>query len=148
MSLASYLFLTDNVIVLTVVTRTSLPQSYFGTARRSRSTMQLMSPNSPQNCPSPSTITTPSNAPIPRPTALTIRNDIRIQSAVLPQYTLSGPTDREPAERIDDAERQHRHTQRSIDGLGNRSTPLALTLALLIDSDELKRLHKNICGSV
>jgi len=40
----------------------------------------------PQNCPFPSTITTPSNTPILRPTPLTIPNGIRIQSAVLPQY--------------------------------------------------------------
>jgi len=40
---------------------------------------------------------------------LTIPNGFRIQSAVLPQYTF--PTDQ--------------HT----DGLGDRSTPLALTLA-------------------
>jgi len=46
--------------------------------------------------PSLSTITTPSNTPIHRPTPLTTPNDIRIQSAVLPQYTLRNdrPTDR------------------------------------------------------
>jgi len=43
----------------------------------------------PQNwCPIPSTITIPSNTPIPRPTPLTTPNGIRIQSSVLPQYTL------------------------------------------------------------
>jgi len=41
----------------------------------------------PQSCPSPSTITTPSNTPIFQPTPLTTTpNTIRIQSTVLPQY--------------------------------------------------------------
>jgi len=50
----------------------------------------------PQNCPFPSTITTPFNTAIPRPTPLTIPNGIRIHSAVLPQYTFrtDTPTDR------------------------------------------------------
>ena len=41
----------------------------------------------PKTATSPSTITTPSNTPIPRSTPLTIPNGIRIQSAILPQYT-------------------------------------------------------------
>ena len=47
----------------------------------------------PKSAPSPSTITTPSNTAIPRPTPLTIPNGIRIHSAVLPQYTFQ--TDRQ-----------------------------------------------------
>ena len=38
--------------------------------------------------PLPSTIFTPSNTPIPRPTPLTTPKGIQIQSAILPQYTL------------------------------------------------------------
>jgi len=41
----------------------------------------------PQNYLLPSTITTRIYTPIPRPTPLTTPNGIRIQSAVLPQYT-------------------------------------------------------------
>jgi len=41
----------------------------------------------PKTAPSHSTITTPSNTPIPCPTPLTTPNGIRIQSAVLPQCT-------------------------------------------------------------
>jgi len=40
-------------------------------------------PKSPQNCPFPFD----DHHPIPRPTPLTTPNSIRIQSAVLPQYT-------------------------------------------------------------
>jgi len=65
----------------------------------------------------------PSNAPH-RPTPVTIPNGIRIQSAVLPQDTFR--TDRQT------------HTHRPTDWLGDSSTPLALTLAILIESDELK----------
>jgi len=51
----------------------------------------------PKTAPSPLPITTPSNTPILRPTPLTTPNDIRIQLAVLPQYTLQTdrPTDRQ-----------------------------------------------------
>jgi len=41
----------------------------------------------PKTDPSPLTFTTPSNTPIIRQTPLTIPNDIRIHSAILPQYT-------------------------------------------------------------
>jgi len=45
-------------------------------------------PNSPPKLSlPPSTITTPSNKPIPRPTPRITPNGIRIQLAVLPQYT-------------------------------------------------------------
>jgi len=47
----------------------------------------------PQNCPFPSTITTPPNTPIPRPTPLTTPNDIQIQSAIC-HNMLCGQTDR------------------------------------------------------
>ena len=45
---------------------------------------------------SSSTVSTPSNTPIPRQTPLTAPNGIQIQSAVLPQHTLrtDRPTDR------------------------------------------------------
>jgi len=51
----------------------------------------------PKTAPSPSTITNPSITPIPWPTPLTTPNGIRIQSAILPQYTLrtDRPTDRQ-----------------------------------------------------
>ena len=54
----------------------------------------------PKTAPFPSTITTPSNTPITRPTPLITLNGIRIHSAVLPQYTFR--TDRHT----------DRHTQR------------------------------------
>jgi len=65
--------------------------------------------------------------PIPRPTPLNIPNGIRIQSADLLQYTfwIDRPT----------------YTHRPTDGLGDRSTPLALTLAILIESDVLIMLQ-------
>ena len=74
--------------------RATSPQSNLRRARRNgligyNGTPQIHH----QNCPSPSTITTPSNTPIPRPTPFTIPNGIRIQSAVLPQYTFR--TDRQ-----------------------------------------------------
>ena len=47
-----------------------------------------------QNCPFPTTISTPLNTPIPRPTPLTAPNGIQIQSAVLPQYIFWTATDR------------------------------------------------------
>ena len=76
----------------------------------------------PQNCPSPSTIITPSNKPIPRPTPITIPNGIRIQSANLPQNTLwtDWPKDRQ----TDRWSRRMFH---------NMSAPLAM----LIESDAL-----------
>ena len=67
--------------------------------------LQWYTPNSPQNSPLPSTITThspASNTPIPPPTPLTILNGIWIQSAVLPQYTFW--TDRQT----------HTHTDRQM----------------------------------
>jgi len=60
----------------------------------------------PKTAPYSSTITTPSNTPIPWPTALTTPNGIRIHSAVLPQYTL--------------------RTDRQTDGPGESSVPWAL----------------------
>jgi len=50
----------------------------------------------PKTAPSLSTITTPSDTPIPRLTPLTIQNGIRFHSAVLSQYTFrkDRPTDR------------------------------------------------------
>ena len=74
----------------------------------------------PKTAPSHLMITTPSNTPIPQPTPLTIPNGIRIQSAVFPQYTFW--TDR------------HTNTNR----LDDSSTPLALMLTILIESDTLK----------
>jgi len=65
---------------------------------------------------SPSTITTPSNTPITSQTLLTTPNGIRIQSAILPQYTFRTHTERW-------ARRQVR----------NVSAPLAM----LIESDAL-----------
>jgi len=58
-------------------------------------------------------------------TKYNIPNRIRIQSAILPQYTFWTHTDQV--------------TDRPTDGIGDRSTPLALTLAILIasESDEL-----------
>jgi len=49
-----------------------------------------------KTAPSPLTITTPSNISIPQLTPLTTPNNIWIQSAILPQYTLwtERPTDR------------------------------------------------------
>jgi len=60
----------------------------------------------PKTVPSPSTISTPSNAPI-RP--LTAPNGIRIQSAILPQYTIrtDWPTDRQ-------TDRQTSHIARCV----------------------------------
>jgi len=55
------------------------------------------------------------------PTSLTIPNGIQIQSAVLPKYTF----------------RTYRQIHRPTNGLGDSSTPLALTLAILIESDAL-----------
>ena len=66
----------------------------------------------PKTVPFPSTITTPSNTPIPRPTPLTTSNGIRIQSAVLPQYTLW----------------TNRQTDRGTDGPGECSVTRALSL--------------------
>jgi len=70
----------------------------------------------PQNCSSPSTITTPSNTPIPSPTPLTTPNGIRIQSAVLAQYTFRTHT--------------HRWSRQQV---RNMSAPLVM----LIESDAL-----------
>jgi len=61
--------------------------------------------NSPQNCASPLTITTP--IPIPRPPSLTVSNSIRNHSAILPQYTFRTDT--------------HTHSHRPTVGLGDRS---------------------------
>jgi len=66
------------------------------TTQQSPRWLQWDATTSPQNCPSSSTITTPSNTPTP----LIIHNGIGIHSAVLPQYTLrtdrqtNRPTDR------------------------------------------------------
>jgi len=72
----------------------------------------------PKTASSPSTIITPSNTPIPSRTSLTTPNGIRIQSAVLSQYTF------------------RTHTHRETDGLGDRS--VSAPLAMLIESDALK----------
>ena len=104
---------------------TSPPQSNLGRAHHSRTTTQH-SPTGyngthqihPKTAPSPQRS---SNTPIFRPTPLTTLNGIRIRSAVLPQYTI----------------RTDRPTHRPTDGIGDRSTPLVLTLAILIESDAL-----------
>jgi len=77
----------------------SPPQSNLGRARRSRATTQ-QSPHLFQWGAHTSKLALPlrrspppSNTPIPQPTPLTIPNGIRIQSAVLPQYTFR--TDRQ-----------------------------------------------------
>jgi len=57
-----------------------------------------------KTAPFPSTIITPSNSPIPRPTPVTIPNVTHIHSAVLPQYTFQTDT----------------HTHRPTDRLGDR----------------------------
>jgi len=85
----------------------------------------------------------PSKTPSHRPTPLTIPNGIRIQSAVLSQYTFR--TDRQT----------DRHTDRPTDGIDDRPTPIALTLTLtiLIESDALimRKLQTTIsvldCGA-
>jgi len=77
-------------------------QSSLGTVRRSRTSTQqkypLVATGRPKfthkSAPSPSAITTPSKTPILRPTPLTNRNGIRIQSDVFPQYTFR-QTDRQ-----------------------------------------------------
>jgi len=66
-------------------------------------------PNSPQNYPFPFNDDHPYLIHHPRPTPLTIPNGIRIQSAVLPQYTFWTDT-------------------RPTDGLGDRSVTWAITL--------------------
>ena len=77
-------------------------QSNLGKARRSRTTTQQSTRywlqwNVPKftakTVASSSTITTPSNTAIPRPTPLTTLNNIWIQSVTLPQYTFR--TDRQ-----------------------------------------------------
>jgi len=68
----------------------------------------------PKTAPSTSTITIPSNTPFTRWTPLTTPNSIRIQSAILPQYTLW--TDRQ----------RDRQTDRETDGPGECSVPSAL----------------------
>jgi len=65
--------------------------------------------------PTPWTITTPSNTPIPRLTPFTIPNGIRIHSAVLPQYTF----------------RTDRQTDKPTDGLGD--TPVRIRAIRSID---------------
>ena len=77
----------------------------------------------PKTTHSPSTITSPSNTPIPRPTPLTTQT---ASGSIQPfcHSTLSRQTDRQ--------------THRPTDGTDDRSTPLALTLAVLIDSDALE----------
>ena len=91
-----YAFISPS-IRLSVTSRcssTSPAQSNLGrAASQSPHWLQSDAPNSPQNCPFLSMITTPSNTPIPWPTPLSIPNGIRINSAVLPQYTLR--TDRQ-----------------------------------------------------
>jgi len=78
-------------------------------------------PNSPPKLPLPILrYPPPSNIPIRQPTPLTTPNGIRIQSAVVSQFS-----------------RTDRQTHRLIDGIDDRSTPSALSLAVLIDSDTL-----------
>jgi len=67
----------------------------------------------------------PSNKSILQLTPLSIPNSIQIQLTVF-HNTLSGQT--------------HRPTHRPTDGIDDRSTPLALTLAILIESDSLTML--------
>ena len=62
----------------------------------------------------------PPLSPIPRPTQLTTPNGIRIQSAVLPQYT-SRPTDGQ--------------TDRPTDGIGDSCVPRALKFTLYTVSE-------------
>jgi len=92
----------------------ALPHNY---ATKAPLVTMLRSKFTPQNTPCPSTITTPSNTPIPRPTVLTIPNGIRIQPAVLPQYTLL--TDRQ-------TKQSDRPTERPTDGPGECSVKWAL----------------------
>jgi len=98
----------------TTVYRTSPLQSNLGRARRRPHCLQRNALNSPpKTAPSPSTITTPTyNTPIPRPTTLINRNGIRIQSAVVPQYTFR--TDK-PTDGIGDSCVSRAHTLYYID---------------------------------
>jgi len=99
-----------------------------GRARRSRTTMQ-QSPhwlqwdaqNSPTKLPLPlRRLLPPSNTPIPRPTHS-------------PSQTASGSSQPFFHSTLD----THRQSDRPTDGISNRYTPLALTLAMLIESDAL-----------
>jgi len=109
------------------------PQSNLERARYCPIGYNGMSHIYPQNCPFPSTSTTPSNTPIPQSTQLITPNGIRIQSAILPQSTLSRPTDRQKTDW---------QTDRLTGGLGNKSTPIVLTL--LMESDALKTAGRRL----
>jgi len=80
----------------------------------------------PKSAPSLRRLPHPSNTPIPQPTPLTIPNGIRIQSAILPQYTFQTyrQTDQPTNWQIDR-------------WINDRSTPLALMLTILIESNAL-----------
>ena len=67
-----------------------------------------------KTAPSPSTISTASNTPIPQPTPITIPNGIQIQSAISSQYTIR-------THRLTD---RHRQTH----GIGNKFVRIALIL--------------------
>jgi len=84
----------------------------------------------PKTAPSPSTITTPSNTPIHRLTPLT---NPKCSGSNQPfcHSTLSRQTHTHTHTHT------HAPTDKPTDGIGDRSTPLALTLAILIESDEL-----------
>jgi len=87
-------FVTDLNLYQIPITTSPL-QSNLGTARCSHTTMQQSPhwlqwdiPNSPPKLPLPlQRSPPPCNKLIPQPTPLTIPNGIRIQSAILPQYT-------------------------------------------------------------
>ena len=87
------------VTPLTIPNDSSITARTFAQLRNKLYWLQWDAPH-PKNFPFPSTTTTPSNTPIPQPTPFITLNDIRIQSAVLPQCTLrtdrpiDRPTDR------------------------------------------------------
>jgi len=83
-------------------------------------------PNSPSKLPLPLQRLPPlSNTPIPRPTSPS--QTVYGSNQPFCHSTLSGQTSRQ--------------TDRPTDGIGERSTPLALALAILIESDARVSLH-------
>ena len=93
-------------------------------------------PNSPTILPFPhQRLPPPSNTPIPQPTPLTNPNGMRIQSAVLSQYTFQTHIQTD------------RLTNRPTDGIGNRSTLLVLMLTILIKSNTLENNRLTVTSS-